>query len=113
MTASANKDARIAICLWFDGNGHDAAAFYVSLLPNSAITGRFPDEAPVPMITEFDLDGVSFQALSGGDHNRLTPAASLVWRTRDQAETDRLWAALTTMEKLEIGPMRAAMAEGV
>ena len=24
-------------CLWFDGNGEDAARFYISLLPNSSI----------------------------------------------------------------------------
>jgi predicted 3-demethylubiquinone-9 3-methyltransferase (glyoxalase superfamily) len=27
--------SRIAPCLWFDGEGEEAAKFYVSLLPNS------------------------------------------------------------------------------
>ena len=26
--------AKVRTCLWFDNNGHEAAAFYVSLLPD-------------------------------------------------------------------------------
>jgi predicted 3-demethylubiquinone-9 3-methyltransferase (glyoxalase superfamily) len=32
--------------------------------------------------------------LTGGPHYKLTPAASISVLTKDQAETDKLWAAL-------------------
>lgn len=88
---------RIATCLWFDGNGHEAAEFYVGLFPNAEITSRVqPDPGNPPFIVNFTLDGAPFQALNGGSHYTLTPAASITWTTEDQAETDRLWEALLT-----------------
>ncbi|MEM7644825.1 MAG: VOC family protein [Pseudomonadota bacterium] len=85
---------RAATCLWFDGNGHEAAETYCDLLPNSRITGTLPGPGDVPMLVEFALDGAPFQALNGGPHYKLNEAASIVWRTGSQDETDRLWAAL-------------------
>lgn len=86
---------KIATCLWFDDAGHEAAAFYVTLLPDSRIEGHFtPDASKPPMLTEFTLAGVPYQALNGGTHFTQSEAASIVVTTEDQAETDRLWDAL-------------------
>lgn len=86
---------KVRTCLWFDGNGEDAARLYVDLLPGSAITSiSRPDPAAPPMVVELTLDGTPFLFLNGGPHYTLTPAASIAVRTADQAETDRLWDAL-------------------
>jgi predicted 3-demethylubiquinone-9 3-methyltransferase (glyoxalase superfamily) len=46
-------------------------------------------------LVEFTLGGAPFQALNGGPMFSPTDAASIVVMTADQAETDRLWDALT------------------
>ena len=85
----------VRTCFWFDGTAEDAARFYVALVPGSAVErsfGQTPDGKP--LIVEFHLAGVPYQALNGGPHYALSPAASIQIITDDQAETDRLWAAL-------------------
>ena len=86
---------KVSTCLWYDGDAEEAAAFYTSLLPDSRITGvlRLEPGGPALMV-EFTLGGAPFQALNGGPHYKFTEAASISVSTEDQAETDRLWAAL-------------------
>ena len=86
---------KVRTCLWFNGNGHEAAAFYVSLLPDSRIEGSHGPEGGPPLIVEFRLGGASMMILNGGPQFQPTPAASISVLTEDQAETDRLWGALT------------------
>lgn len=82
-------------CLWMESRGEEAAEFYVSLLPGSKIEGRIPADPAAPaLIVNFTLMGVPYQILNGGPHYTLSPAASISVMTGDQAETDRLWAAL-------------------
>lgn len=89
-------NAKVRTCFWFDGNGHEAAAFYVSLLPGSRIENEVrPDPAGPPLVVEFTLAGTPYMVLNGGPMFWLNEAASLSVLTEDQAETDRLWAALT------------------
>jgi len=86
---------KVRTCLWYDGSAEEAAHFYVSLIPGSAIEaviGRRPDGAA--LLVNFHLAGAPFQALNGGPDFPPTPAASIAVSTADQAETDRLWAAL-------------------
>ncbi len=78
----------VAVCLWYDTDAEAAARFYTSLIPHSHIT------SVTPVMVTFTLDGVPFQALNGGPHFTHSEAASIVVSTQDQAETDRLWAAL-------------------
>ncbi len=87
---------KVRTCLWFDGRGEEAAEFYVSLLPDSEIEAvhRPSPDAP-PLVVEFTLSGAPYMILNGGPHYPHTPAASISVPTKDQAETDRLWAALT------------------
>ncbi len=88
--------ARVRTCLWFDGRGQEAAEFYVSLLPDSAIDAISRPNPDVPaLVVEFTLAGAPYMILNGGPHYTLTPAASISVLTKDQEETDRLWAALT------------------
>lgn len=88
-------NSKVRTCLWFDGQGEEAAEFYVSLLPDSEIESVYrPDPEAPAMVVEFTLAGSPYMTLNGGPQYSHTPAASISVLTRDQEETDRLWAAL-------------------
>ena len=87
----------IRTVLWFNGRGREAAEFYCSLIPGSHVERVFSGDAgagPFSVI-DFSLGGVPYQILDAGPHFALTEAVSISVQTPDQAETDRLWAALT------------------
>ena len=89
-------NAKVRTCLWFDGDGEEAARFYVSLLPDSRIENIVAGgDGQPPIVVEFELAGAPYMVLNGGPHYKLTPAASISVLTRDQDETDRLWSTLT------------------
>lgn len=90
MTVLHHKKVRT--CLWFNGNGHEAARTYVSLLPDSFIETEWQGDPP--LVVTFTLAGAPMMILNGGPHYTLNPAASISVLTKDQTETDRLWAAL-------------------
>jgi len=89
--------------LWFDGNAEDAAQFYTSLFDDGRIeevhrapSGGTPSNAPGSvMVVLFTLAGQRFAALNGGPQFRFCEAVSFQIQVADQAEVDRLWAALT------------------
>lgn len=88
-------------CLWFDGQAQEAAEFYSSLLPDSHVdkVWRSPAETPsgpagMVLTVDFTLLGQRVQGLNGGPDFRFTEAISFVVECADQAEVDRLWAAL-------------------
>lgn len=88
--------AKVRTCLWFAGNGEEAARFYVSLLPDSRIERSFRPKPGEPvLVMDFTLSGTPYQVLNGPPMFRHSEAASISVLTNDQAETDRLWAALT------------------
>jgi predicted 3-demethylubiquinone-9 3-methyltransferase (glyoxalase superfamily) len=86
--------------LWFNTEAEDAAKFYVSLFPNSKITNvsHYGKNMPGPegsvMVVNAELCGQVVTLLNGGPAYQLTTAFSLVVGCEDQAEIDRLWAAL-------------------
>ena len=92
----------LGTCLWFDDQAEEAARFYTSVVPRSRIVAVTQYAVPTPsdkpvgstMTVEFELDGHPFTALNGGPHFTFNEAVSIVLRTDDQAETDRLWDAL-------------------
>lgn len=88
----------IRTCLWFrDGRGREAAAFYCSLIPESRIEAIFDISGDgASWLIDFTLGGVPYQILDAGPMFTLSEAVSISVETNDQAETDRLWAALTT-----------------
>ena len=90
-----NERPKLRTCLWFDNQGEEAAQFYVSLLPDSHIEKVYrPDPDAPALVVEFTLAGAPFMTLNGGPYYKLNPAASISVLTKDQEETDQLWAAL-------------------
>ena len=83
-------------CLWFrEGRGREAAEFYCSLIPGSRVETIFVGDAGHGTLIDFSLGGVPYQILDAGPMFTLTEAVSISVATDGQAETDRLWAALT------------------
>lgn len=87
-------------CLWFDTQGEDAAAFYVSIFPNSRIVNvtRYGEAGPGPegtaMTVEFELDGKRYTALNGGPQFTFNEAISFQIDCADQDEVDYYWSKL-------------------
>ncbi len=89
------------ICLWFDGAAEEAATFYASTFPDSAVgaifraPGEFPGGAEGVVLTvEFTVFGTACLGLNGGPMFTQTEAFSFQIATDDQAETDRYWNAI-------------------
>jgi len=98
-------DAQLTTCLWFDGNGREAAEFYSSIFPNSTINGKaVHDEetaklsgqtAGVEMTVSFTLNGNKFVALNGGPHYQFSAATSFMINCDTQEEVDYYWEKLS------------------
>ena len=95
---------KISPCLWFDHQAEEAAIFYTSTFPNSAINevsrygeagqeihGREPGSV---MVVAFELDGQSFTALNGGPDFKFNEAISFQVSCKDQEEVDHYWEKL-------------------
>jgi predicted 3-demethylubiquinone-9 3-methyltransferase (glyoxalase superfamily) len=82
-------------CLWFDGQAEQAAEFYTSVFPNSAVTSvsRNPDGSA--LMVGWTLDGQPYQGLNGGPLFTFSEAISFSISCADQAEVDHYWDALT------------------
>jgi predicted 3-demethylubiquinone-9 3-methyltransferase (glyoxalase superfamily) len=86
--------------LWFNTEAADAAKLYAALFPNSRIlqTSYYGPNMHGPegsvMVVDMELAGQRVTLLNGGTHYTLSPAFSLMVDCEDQAEIDRLWAAL-------------------
>ena len=94
--------------LWFDTQAEEAAQFYTSLFPNSAVhhVSHYGEAGPgTPgsvMTVDFELDGQRFTALNGGPEFRFTEAISFQVSCETQDEVDHYWSALS--ESGEEGP---------
>ena len=100
--------SKIAPCLWFDGDAEEAAAFYVTLLPDSRVDRVMRSPADTPsgpegavLTVEFTLAGQRFIGLNGGPHFRFSEAISFTIDCAEQAEVDRLWEQMSADESAE------------
>ncbi len=95
---------KITPFFWFESKAEEAAAFYVSLFPNSKIirTTRYTAESAAKtklpagsvMTVEFELAGQRFVAFNGGPTFRFSPATSWVINCDTQEELDHYWEKL-------------------
>jgi predicted 3-demethylubiquinone-9 3-methyltransferase (glyoxalase superfamily) len=99
----------ITPCLWFDGNGLEAAEYYVSVLPDSRITNVSyygpdqPGKEGEVLTVAFELAGRPFTALNGGPAFKFTEAISLQVSAASQDEVDQYTERLTA-DGGEVGP---------
>ncbi len=90
-------------CLWLEKDAEEAATFYVSLLPDSRVdnVSRSPADTPSGpagsvLTVDLTIAGQRFLILQGGPQGfQFDESVSFIIETDDQAETDRLWEALT------------------
>src|SRR5438552_14178059 len=92
-------------CLWFDGEAAEAAAFYVSVFPNSKILATTHTTDAVAkasghrkgsvLTVELTLDGQRVLALNGGPQFKFTEAISLTVECKDQKDVDHYWSSLS------------------
>ena len=92
---------KITPFLWYSKEAEEAAAFYVSVFPDSRVVRvtAFPSESPSGppgsvKVVEFVLFGQPFVAMSAGPLDPFNHAVSFVVNCDDQAELDRYWNAL-------------------
>ena len=93
---------KIRPCLWFDKNAEEAARFYADHFPETRIdsVGRAPGDYPSgkqgdALVVEMTIFGMPFLLLNGGPQFKFDEAVSFQVATKDQAETDRYWDAIT------------------
>lgn len=89
------------LCLWYNGTALEAATFYASLFPDSAVNavhhapGDYPAGKQGDVLTvEFTVLGIPCLGLNAGPAFPHTQAFSFQVATDDQAETDRYWHAI-------------------
>lgn len=83
---------KVTTFLWYDDGAEEAAALYVSLLPDSRILSV--NHAAGVTLVRFVLAGTEYQAMNAGPQFPFTEATSIMVLCDDQAEVDRLWVAL-------------------
>lgn len=95
----------ITLCLWFDGQAEEAAAFYVSVFDDARIThvSRYSEAGQEvhgrpegsAMTVSFELGGQPFTALNGGPHFRFNEAVSFQVICDSQNEVEYYWTRLS------------------
>jgi predicted 3-demethylubiquinone-9 3-methyltransferase (glyoxalase superfamily) len=95
---------KILTHLWFDTQAQEAATFYCSIFPDSAIT-RINLLKDTPSgdceLVDFQLCGQRFMAISAGPYFTFNEAISLLVYCDDQAQIDYYWQALSAEPNAE------------
>lgn len=93
--------SKATICLWYDHDAQEAAAFYARTFPESGVRNvlRAPSDYPGgkagdALLVEFTVLGIPCVGLNGGPAFSHNEAFSFQVATSDQAETDRYWDAI-------------------
>jgi predicted 3-demethylubiquinone-9 3-methyltransferase (glyoxalase superfamily) len=92
---------RIIPHLWYTEKAAEAAAFYVSIFPDSRVdrVTMVPSDTPSGPagsvdVVAFTLFGQPFMAIGAGPLDPFNHAVSFMVMCADQAEIDRYWEAL-------------------
>ena len=90
--------------LWFDRHAHEAALFYCSVFPRSAIhqvTTLHDTPSGDCEVVDFELLGQRFQAISAGPLFKFNESISFVVHCDTQDEIDHYWQALSAVPESE------------
>lgn len=93
---------KITPCLWIEKDAKAAAEYYLSIFKDGTLKDyRTFKNPPEFGGQEFDtavmvLAGIEFSILAAGPLFKFNEAVSFVINTKDQAETDYYWEALTS-----------------
>lgn len=89
------------ICIWYDRDAEEAARFYSTIFPDSAVKAvhRAPSDYPSGkagdvLTVDFTVAGIPCMGLNGGPAFKHSEAFSFQISTEDQEETDRYWNAI-------------------
>jgi predicted 3-demethylubiquinone-9 3-methyltransferase (glyoxalase superfamily) len=85
---------KITPCLWFNGNGSEAAALYCSVFANAKITEQSP------FVTGINVSGQSITLLDGGPKYQPNPSISFYYICETTTELERIWKAFTEEGKV-------------
>ena len=92
---------KITPFLWYSTQAEEAAAFYVSVFPDSRVTrvvallSESPSGPPGSVkVVDFVLFGQPFVAMTAGPLDPFNHAVSFVVNCENQTEIDRYWNAL-------------------
>jgi predicted 3-demethylubiquinone-9 3-methyltransferase (glyoxalase superfamily) len=90
--------------LWFDKEAQEAAAFYVSVFPNSRITNvttlRDTPSGDCDVVS-FELSGQPFMAISAGPLFKFNESISFMVYCETQKEIDYYWEQLSAVPAAE------------
>jgi len=90
---------RVSPFLWFHSRAEQAAAFYISIFPNSKMLSEYyssdSGDGAKPLTIGFSLDGLPMTAINGGPYYTLNEAFSLVVRCDSQADVDYYYGKLS------------------
>ncbi|NTV24722.1 MAG: VOC family protein [Chlorobiaceae bacterium] len=96
-----DTQAKMTICLWYNGDAEEAAKFYAKTFPDSSVgtvfraPGEYPSGKAGDVLTvEFTVMGIPCIGLNGGPEFKHNESFSFQVATVDQAETDRYWNAI-------------------
>lgn len=91
----------VTLCLWYDKDAEDAAAFYAATFPDSRVGAvhRAPGDNPSGregdvLTVDFTVLGIPCVGLNGGPAFPHSEAFSFQVHTGTQEETDRYWNAI-------------------
>lgn len=89
------------LCLWYNGDAEEAAAFYAATFPDSRVESVHKAPADFPagkagdvITVQFTVLGLPCVGLNGGPAFRHSEAFSFQVATDTQEETDRYWNAI-------------------
>ena len=92
---------KVTLCLWYEGDASEAAAFYADTFPDSSLNAvhRAPGDYPGgkagdELTVDFTVLGIKCIGLNGGPVFKHSEAFSFQVATEDQEETDRYWNAI-------------------
>lgn len=91
----------VKTCLWFKGDGEEAARFYLATLPDARLghIARWGPGGALPegtaLTIELSIAGHDLLILNAGPAFQLNEAVSISVTCEKQSEVDRLWSVLS------------------